>query len=622
MKIFKPKCPDIPIRESYEGEFEDSWWAEFPVNLTCPGESLIKEKQLRKLANTLGCTDKARLERVCKRLIEGANIGCVGACRNPTRSSNASSAYQYGREVTDAIAVWVKKGFAYGPVSEDELPSGAKISGIMVRPKPNGAARIILNLSAPKGRSVNDGIDKEDFPASMSSTTAWLEVLHKAGRNCWICKTDWADAYKHFAVREEDTDLQWFAWGGKYFKELALIFGASSSAGIFDDGAKVVLDLVCRRANMPKGLVCQHLDDVCAAAPHDSTAVHRFDQAYMEVADYVGIHLAPRDDPDKSFGPSKRGTVFGIYYDTSTWTWKIPEEKLARLISNINEALETDTTDERTVKRIVGKIIHIKPLVPAGKFHTDAIMKWLANSQRDDHVSADEETRRQLSFWVTLLRTCSGYTAIPYPFDTPPAWAMNAYTDAAGGSSTNPASGSGGVMGRWWYWYPWAKRIQHGILKHKGKKVGRKLTALELIGPLIVIAANFSQCRYRQVTVWVDNSGSIGVWRKGYSNHCSLSTTVAKAINTVATAAGCEIFIKKITRCSNTGARAADHLSKGEFAAARAEAAAGGAALFTEPARLPTQLLRWLDSPCDDNYLGDRIVAEITATQPVLRSWL
>jgi hypothetical protein len=249
-------------------------------------------------------------------------------------------------------------------------------------------------------------------------------------------------------------------------------------------------------------------------------------------------------------------------------------------------------------------------------------MKWLANSQRDDHVSTDEETRRQLSFWVTLLRTCSGNTTIPFPFDTPPAWAINAYTDAAGGSSTNPASGSGGVMGGWWYWYPWAKRIQHGILKHKGKKVGRKLTALELIGPLIIISANFRECRYRPVTVWVDNSGSVGVWRKRYSNHCSLSTTIAKAINTVATAAGCEIFIKKITRCSNTGAKVADHLSKGEFAAAREQAAIGGTVLSTEPARLPAQLLCWLDTPCDDNYLGDRIVAEIAATQHVLRSYL
>ena len=44
-------------------------------------------------------------------------------------------------------------------MDEEEVPAGAKVSGIMVRKKPNGAARVILNLSGPKGMSVNDGID-------------------------------------------------------------------------------------------------------------------------------------------------------------------------------------------------------------------------------------------------------------------------------------------------------------------------------------------------------------------------------------------------------------------------------------------------------------------------------
>jgi hypothetical protein len=162
---------------------------------------------------------------------------------------------------------------------------------------------------------------------------------------------------------------------------------------------------------------------------------------------------------------------------------------------------------EKEVKKIAGKILHIKPLIPAGKFHIDAIMKWLADSNRVDQVTLQPQARQQLQFWTVLLRATSGNTAIPYPFDKPPAWAINAYTDAAGGSATNPASGSGGVMDDWWFWYPWAKRLQHGILKHEGKKISRKLSVLELIGPLIIVSANFHQCRYRPVTVWVDNFG-------------------------------------------------------------------------------------------------------------------
>jgi hypothetical protein len=175
------------------------------------------------------------------------------------------------------VAAWITKGFASGPFTEEEVPAGAKISGIMTRQKPNGSVRIILNLSAPKGMSVNDGINSEEFPAVMSSTGKWLEVLHKAGRGCRMCKNDWADAYKHISTRAEDVDLQWFCWLEKFFVELCLVFGAASSPGIYDLVAKVVLDLVNRTAGMRPEFVCQHLDDVCAAAPKGSSMLARFD---------------------------------------------------------------------------------------------------------------------------------------------------------------------------------------------------------------------------------------------------------------------------------------------------------------------------------------------------------
>ncbi len=122
-----------------------------------------------------------------------------------------------------ATRLLADKGFLYGPVREDEVPAGAKISGIMVRPKPNGSVRVILNLSAPAGCSVNDGIDLREFPTKMSSTAAGIAVLNTAGRGCFMTKIDWADAYKHIAVSAADTELQWFEWLGRYFKELCLI---------------------------------------------------------------------------------------------------------------------------------------------------------------------------------------------------------------------------------------------------------------------------------------------------------------------------------------------------------------------------------------------------------------
>jgi hypothetical protein len=260
---FAPKC-QLETLPDYKCKFPDAFWA------TCVGkraakEGLLNTEGIREAAAGIPSIDGDRLGRVLQRAEKGADIDCREYFRAPTFSSNAPDAYENGRQVSDAVGVWLRKGLVTGPVQEDDLPAGAKVSGIMTRTKPDGSVRIILNLSAPTGLSVNDGIDADQCPAIMSSTDQWLSVLNKAGRGCWMSKTDWADAYKHIEVREEDKDLQWFWWGGQFFREERLIFGSASSAGIFDDAAKIILHIVCHEANFPRAATCQHLDDIVAA---------------------------------------------------------------------------------------------------------------------------------------------------------------------------------------------------------------------------------------------------------------------------------------------------------------------------------------------------------------------
>jgi hypothetical protein len=572
----------------------------------------MKKKRLKWWADALGCSDGDRLRRVLQYIEEGADIGCRGAARLPSSSNNAASAFEFGPQVTDAIAEWVQKGYAFGPVEAAAVPPDAKISGIMVRPKPNGSVRVILNLSAPKGRSVNDGIDKKEFPATMSSTAAWLAVLNEAGRGCLMTKTDWAAAYKHITVREEDTDLQWFSWCGKFFKELCLIFGGVSSAGIFDDAAKVVLDLVCRRASFPRSMVCQHLDDVCAAAAAGSDSLERFDAAFKEIAADVGVELAPRDDHDKSFAPCTAGVVFGVHYDTVAWTWAIPEDKLAATCILLEQAMSEAELPAKTVRSLVGKLIHVKALVPGGRFNIDKIMRMYKTAARTEAaVAVSSACRRQFRFWHIFLRVCSGRVDIPRPPGQRTAGALNAYTDAAGGSSEAVGRGTGGVLADWWYYIPWAKRINAGGWRVDGKKVGRKLSALELVGPLVVVAAAADICRGRPLQVWVDNAGSVEVYRKGYSRSCRLCTTLVKAMATVAAGIGCQLEVMKITRCTGTGATMADQLSKARFQDFRLTAEEKGWPLRVEPARIPAVLLKWLDRPFPCDRLGGDILSEI-----------
>ena len=189
VKVFKPKHK-LPELLDYAQAAPESFWQKFPRCDSWPAKSRVNPAKIEGLALTLGCSDGEMLKVVCTDLAEGADIGCRGEYRGSTMSTNAASAMDFPREITDAVCDWVTKGFAFGPVNKEDLPVGAKVNGIMCRVKPNGGARIILNMSAPKGRSVNDGIDNTQFPAAMSSTGKWLQVLDSVGRNCTILKID------------------------------------------------------------------------------------------------------------------------------------------------------------------------------------------------------------------------------------------------------------------------------------------------------------------------------------------------------------------------------------------------------------------------------------------------
>ena len=79
----------------------------------------------RELAINAGFEDRELLEIVYSDLKYGAKIGCSGKFREPTRSNNAPSAFEFGDRVSDSICEWLKAGYAAGPFELEEIPDDA-----------------------------------------------------------------------------------------------------------------------------------------------------------------------------------------------------------------------------------------------------------------------------------------------------------------------------------------------------------------------------------------------------------------------------------------------------------------------------------------------------------------
>ena len=615
MKKFIPKYAGMELGD-YSVDPGDDFWKKVRKNewkAMKTVKSNISADKLEELAKIHRYPNEAVLAKVLSDLRVGARIGVSEEYRVASKSTNAPSALEHGREVTDALLDWIEDGYVIGPFDKESIPfPKAKISGLMCRMKPNGKARIIINLSKGSPTSVNEGINKLEYPTAMSSTTAWVRIMWRCGANCRFTKCDWASAYKQVRVHPEDVWMQGFAWLGKIFFELALVFGTASSPGIYDRLAKIVLYIVVKQARFPSHLVIQHLDDVCACGPEGSLAVDRFHTVYKETCEALGVKLADVNDPDKAFKPKTEGQVLGVDYDSTTMTWSLRQDKISIILGIITEVMEEGEATARVIKKICGKLIDIRGLIPGAKFHLAHLLMLSGSvtesSEMERVLLLDDWCRADLYYFSLILPVYSRRTKLTDPDRRPDTWAVKSYTDAAGGSTVSVGRGVGmTIFPNVWTYVPWGKRINQGWVAYDGKNLSHKMSAWELLGPLLTLVCGGNRLTGKQVEVFVDNSGSVTMWSKGWSTICDLCNTILVAMHQISTALCCELFVTNVGRCSSREAIAADALSKCDmkrFLSHMPEA-------NIVPEEIPGSLLRWIENPVPDRSLGHRIIQEM-----------
>ena len=124
--------------------------------------------------------------------------------RLPDRGKNLPAFYSNAFKAVDVIQDWLDKDLLVGPLRENELPAdwSLRVNPLNTDIKPNGTARVILDLSCPylddpdvdgtRPIAVNDGIPMEGFPTRMTSVLEIVTKLNSWGtEHAYIAKQDW-----------------------------------------------------------------------------------------------------------------------------------------------------------------------------------------------------------------------------------------------------------------------------------------------------------------------------------------------------------------------------------------------------------------------------------------------
>ena len=180
--------------------------------------------------------------------------------------ANMRLAGEHPEVVRDYIAKECSLWRLLGPFDPQALP-GVHTSRFGVIPKGNsGNWRLILDLSAPEGFSVNDGIEPGLCSLSYVSVDDAAKEILRMGRGTRLAKVDIKSAYRIVPVHSEDRALLGMLWDGALYVDSVLPFG--SAPKIFTAIADA---LEWRVKEEGVEVIFHYLDDFLIVAPPDST---------------------------------------------------------------------------------------------------------------------------------------------------------------------------------------------------------------------------------------------------------------------------------------------------------------------------------------------------------------
>ncbi len=210
--------------------------------------------------------DRYFAEYILRGIRKGFRIGFKRGSPLHSAQANMQSATLHPEIISHYIENERQLGRMLSPFARQDLPPDLHISRFGVIPKGHtpGKWRLITDLSFPKGRSVNDGINPIFCSLSYTSVDVAAAIAASVGKRALLAKVDIESAYRLIPVHPQDRHLQAVCWEGKIYVDQMLPFGLRSAPKVFNAVADA-LQWYLREVGIPR--IEHNLDDFIIISP-------------------------------------------------------------------------------------------------------------------------------------------------------------------------------------------------------------------------------------------------------------------------------------------------------------------------------------------------------------------
>lgn len=359
-------------------------------------------------------------------ILQGIEFGFrIGFCRAyPIRPAASNMPTQNPRVIQDYLEREVSLGRMFACPKGQEAYVQISPMGVIPKKGKPGKWRLIVDLSSPEGMSINDGISRDLSSLAYSSVDHLSTLILATGKGALLVKADIKEAYRAVPVHRDDQLLLGLRWRGTVFIDKVLPFGLRSAPKIFTalaDGVQWVLG----RHGISRSL--HYLDDFVFVADSQAEA-ERQKQTLVSVFGSLGVPL----ETSKLEGPSTCLTFLGIEVDTVALQLRLPEKKLERLTTLLQDVVGRKSIFKKDLESLTGLLQHAVKVVRPGRAFLRNLYALQSVGQFPTHkVRLNVAARADIMWWHLFISKWNGISMLWDSGTLVPE--ITVYSDAAGG---------------------------------------------------------------------------------------------------------------------------------------------------------------------------------------------
>ena len=364
--------------------------------------------------------------------------------------------------------------------------------GLVPKPHVPNKWRLIVDLSHPKGHSVNDGISPELCSLQYASVDNAVELIMQLGRHTQLVKLDLSNAYRNIPVHPDEQPLLGITWQGAIYIDRALPFGLRSAPKIFSAVADFFTwVLYCEGVEF----LMHYLDDFLLLGPPNTDVALRSLERTMYMFGTMGVPIATH----KTEGPSTNLVFLGIMIDTAAYQLSLPQEKVQRLQELLVTWVGRRSCTRKELESLLGHLSHAATVIRPGRVFLRHLFSLLSVTSNPNYfIRLNAVAKADLQWWQCLLRHWNGHSFFP-----PQLPSVHVYSDASGSYGCGAFQHPSGCFQLQW----------------PPSWVDIEITAKELV-PIVVAAALWGrEWAGGHVCFHSDNEAVVSLIHKRYSKH-------------------------------------------------------------------------------------------------------